>query len=49
MEFDIDVSGTIKQWPRWKQATLLIATILLLTYGIGFYLWINAPCGVCGN
>ena len=36
---DIDIPATIRRCPRWKQRLLLVASILLLAYGIGFFIW----------
>ena len=51
--FDIDVFGTIRRWPRWKQRVVLVAGIALLSWGIWMFVWItflaNNPAGVLGN
>ena len=37
--FDIDVPGTIRSWPRWKQRIALVAGIILLSWGILYFIW----------
>lgn len=53
-EFDIDIRGTIRRWPRWKQCAMLVASIMLLAYGIGFFIWFtfilpNPAASILGN
>ena len=37
--FDIDIMGTIRSWEPWRKKALTIAAIMLLAWGIGFFIW----------
>jgi hypothetical protein len=53
-EFDIDVPGTIRRWEPWRKHAILVASIILLVYGIGFFIWFifiapNPAASILGN